>query len=249
MRKISNYKNYNTGNSTKKNYGCMIIFMIFIAIMIWFFLFSNFFVIKQITVEGLNKKENQEIKNSIISKTQGKNLFSFSSTKTEKSIEEQYSNIAKVKVYKSPPDLLKIVIVQRNASLVWQSKNQKYIIDNFGVVYKEYEESAKDLPVIIDERNDSVEIGKKILTSNFLKFIDGIQQNFEKDLNLQIEKIVIKDSVFEILVFSKTGMYMIFDTTANLDKQILDAKKALEIIKNKKLEYLDLRVPGKVYYK
>lgn len=90
--------------------------------------------------------------------------------------------------------------------------------------------------------------GKK-LTSNFLKFIDGIQQNFEKDLNLQIEKIVIKDSVFEILVFSKTGMYMIFDTTANLDKQILDAKKALEIIKNKKLEYLDLRVPGKVYYK
>jgi cell division septal protein FtsQ len=241
------YQNPKTKKEPKK-ITCWIFLIIVILFFIWFFRFSGFFQIKQVLIDdSVYKKQIESLINKNIKNN--KNLFSFPSSYVEQEIKKQIPNISEVRVYKSPPDALKVVYIERKPMLILIQGNKKYIIDYYGVAFRFYLDKDKDLTKIIDERSKQINIGDKVLTSGFLSFVKNLSKNLEASLSAKITKVLIKQNVFEVIVYTNKDFYMIFDTTTSSSSQIADAKKAIEIIGNKKIDYLDLRIPGKVYYK
>ncbi len=241
---------YQTPNNTTKprRTTCVIFIVLIIGFLFWFFRFSSFFQIKQVLIDdSIYKKELLEIINSNIQ--DNTNLFAYPSSEIEKQIKEKIRNIAEVKIYKSPPNALKVVIIQRKPMSVLIRGEKKYIVDNYGVTFREYNKKDSSLPQIIDDRSETISIGDKVLTTSFLTFIVDLSKNVTSALSTKITKIEIKENIFEVRVYVEKGFNMIFDTSYSSTEQIADAKKALEIIGNKPIEYLDLRIPGKVYYK
>lgn len=237
------------GRSAKK-VGCLILLIIVIGVGIWFFFFSRYFNIKTIIVEGATGNQKKEIEKLVQDKiTKNKNLFSFPSKQTERELKSQFKNLAEVKIYKGPPDAVKIITIERKPMLMWQILEDNYIIDNYGVAYRNADDGDKKLPQIIDERTGSVKLGDKVLSTTFLNFINNLSKTFPKDLKTKITKIVVKDSIYEVKVYTDKDLYLIFDTSGSLEEQINDAKIAFDKIGNNKVEYFDLRVPGKVFYK
>jgi len=249
------YKNTKWQSQTSEGSGfkkisCIVLIILILGIFIWFFLFSDFFIIKQVIVEGIAGSQKKQVENILNDKSKKhQNLFSFPSNKTEKELKNQYKNFAEVKIYKGPPDALKVIVIERKPMLLWEIKNDNYVIDNYGVAYRLADEKDTKLPQIIDERNDIVNLGDKVLSTGFLDFISNLNKTFSSTLNIKISRIIVKDSVYEIMVYTEKDFYIIFDTSGNLDQQVNDVRIALEKIGNNKIEYLDLRVPGKVYYK
>lgn len=233
-----------------KKTSCIVFLIILIGIATWFFFFSSFFNIKTIIIEGSSSSQKKDIEKIIKEKTiSKKNLFSFPSNKTEKELKNQFKNLAEAQIYKGPPDALRVIVIERKPMLLWQIADNNYVIDNYGIAYRKADDKDKKLPQIIDERADDVKIGDKVLSTAFLGFIGDLSKTFSQNLNTKISKIVVKDSVYEVMIYTDKNQYFIFDTSGSLTQQISDAKVAFEKIGNNKIEYFDLRVPGKVYYK
>jgi len=105
--------------------------------LIWLLFFSSIFSIKTVTVTGLTRTSEQEIKD-LVAEQVGKhyllvfpqsNLWSFKSNKLMATLQEKY-NPAGLKIKKRLFHTLKIVVQEREYAFVYAENNKYYYLDN-----------------------------------------------------------------------------------------------------------------------
>lgn len=112
----------------------------------------------------------------------------------------------------------------------------------------------QNLLIIYDQSFNRVEKRQKIVNSNFLKFLFQLRDILPLKTNLNIHEFIVPISDSHDLYLKTDKNYQIFfDTEQNLQNE-LDALITVlneDINKNNKevKYYIDLRVPGLVYYK
>jgi len=225
----------------KKGVFWFLIFLPFVfGGLIWFFLFSDFFLIKKISVPEIEGKE--EIKNLLLSNLKEnflkrENILFFNSQKIESKILNSFPQIKLVKISKKLPDEISIELTKRTPVFSFCNQNC-YLVDDEGVAFKE---KTNENLFEVKEEGKEVKIGEKVLSKEEIEKILKIKKEVE-NLGIFCEKVLISEEKVEFL--TKDDWKLIFSFEKDVDFQLKKLKVAwekLEEEKKKNLEYLDLR--------
>lgn len=199
--------------------------MMFVYIL-FIFMGTNFFEIKNITITG----NNDLIKNDIVKylyKLKGQSIFNISTNQLSADILNDV-RVRDVEISRSFPDALRIKINEKKPLGIMYINNQYIYIDENLNPFAYYSEiKDKEIPIIFLEKNDEENV--KLLLSNVSK---------SKIYPFISEIYAIKDG-YTLTLLDGTDVYTDKDVETN--KYDLGYKIYTKEKENKNLEYLELR--------
>jgi len=244
----------------------------FVFLIVYFFFFSQFFLIKKIEIEGnknilsSNIKEtiNNNIFQSVLGLIPGNNFFLNKNEEIEMALLNKFSEIEAVEVNKKFPNLLKIKITEKNPLIIWCRLGDCYYIDNNGTAFLsaekkllpekdekfikiteqlEIEEELEDKLEMSEAENNSVENKKKNDVTYRLS-----EEQFEKvRLFFVGEETIDWASTYPVL-FSIAGEDFGLPVLAELSGE--DARYSLSFAKKiiDDLKRIEVRDSKKIFY-
>ena len=230
----------------KINYKLIFYALIFI-IALYYVLFSGKFVVKEVIVEG-----NKLVPTEKISEYghKGTNILFINSSKLRKQILEENPQIQDVQVIRGIPDAVKIVVLEHENKIVWQTGGAKYLVSTQGVVTKKIEDGETYTnPLVSDSKNLPVVLGTSIVSPNFIAFVTNVNDKFFETTNIKPTYFEIPQTTFDLYLHTEAGFYVKFNTMRSSSKQLENLKKVLVEKRDGVKEYVDLRIDGWAYYK
>lgn len=225
----------------------------FLTIM-WAFFLSPFFKITEIGLPKNDVLASGDVFDMISNQKPlnlGGNLFILSKTTLKDEISKLFPAITKIEIKKEPFHILKINFIKRMPVGIWCSANC-YYFDEDGIIFKEAPISEGSLILKITDNNKTgVSLGDQVLSSGQLKFITEFNKKIGDNNRFKIIEFKIKTAP-DLEAVTSGGWSIYLDqgqnplVAANNLIIILD-----EAVKNKtsNLEYIDLRIPTRVFYK
>lgn len=225
----------------------LIVLLIFILTLLYIIFYSKYFRIKEIIIQGnvLTSEENisQHIPNN-------SNIFLFNSSKTKKLILQNNPEIKNIDIIRGIPNALKIVILEHDNKIIWESGGNRYLVSSQGKVTKKInQEDVFAYPSVIDNKNVPVEISANIVSSSFISFIININSKLFESTNLSPLYFQVNETTFDLNLYTDSGIYIKFNTMRSSAKQLDNLKKVLIAKKSEIKEYVDLRIDGLAYFK
>lgn len=134
-----------------------------------------------------------------------------------------------------------------------QEALQCYFSDEANIIYRKAESGAPVNSVRVF-RDDSINIGDKIADDAVKNFIRGLVKNFNYKTGLEFSYLYLPSiSSRELHLFAKGGWKIYFDLNRPADDQLDDLnsvwREAIPESYKNNMEYIDLRVPGRVPWK
>jgi len=129
-----------------------------------------------------------------------------------------------------------------------------YYIDEEGIIFERAPQTSGVLVLVIkDESSARAELGKNVIAKESIANFVNLREYLSAQLNLRALDFVIKsDAPGDLKVHTNEGWYILFDASRDLKDQLQNLKLVLEEkIKEerKNLEYVDLRIENRIYYK
>ncbi len=188
-----------------------------------------------------------------------KNLLLYQPKLLDEKLKEKFPKIASIKLsFENQKHKLKIEVVERKGEGFWciQQSNKCFLFDAEGVIFTEVEKPEGSGGLFVEDlRNILPSQGENIVSSEWILFMKLFRDEVQPDI--WIASYILEPEWFEngYIKAKTTAGWQIF---MNADKSL--AKNSAEILKTllkkeigeKKvelLEYIDLRVPGRAYYK
>jgi cell division septal protein FtsQ len=230
----------------KVNYK-LILYIIVIILAVYYVFFSGKFVIKEVIVEGNHLVSSERISSY---GHKGTNILFINSTKLRNQILEENPQIQDVQVIRGIPDAVKIIVLEHENKIVWQTGGIKYLVSTQGVVTKKIEEGETYTnPLVSDSKNLPVVLGTSIVSPNFIAFVTNINDKFFEITNIKPTYFEIPQTTFDLYLYTEAGFYVKFNTMRSSSKQLENLKKVLVEKRDSVKEYVDLRIDGWAYYK
>lgn len=242
--------------------------IIFLGTAGYLIFFSGFLAVAKIDIDGGEDARRDYIRNLIDSKLEGKylnvidrnNIVLFSRRNVKKEIADQFKIIKKITIRKKFPDSLNILIEEKNVPMIISSAGKKWVIDDDGYAFDEAEENyaymgKSNIPVIFDKSDKNFLLGQIILNQDYIKFIADFRRLSEDELEIELEKEIQVPNISsgDIRMKTKEGWMILMDENlgAQKEKEMLQVVLENKIEKEKRpnLEYIDIRIANKVYYK
>lgn len=242
--------------------------IIFLGLTVYVLVFSRFLKINHLNLGGTKELKYEEVYGRAQSLLEGKyldilpknNFLLVSKKRIRGSLLGEFKKIRDAEVQKVFPGTVNIKIAERDALILWCAQGPCYIIDEEGYAYagadfESDEIKENNLVKITDISAQSVEIGKKVLDKKYVSFIFQVREAFKRDVSLEIlDEYATKYRISgEIEVKTHEDWSIYLNSSLPLDKSVRTLKTFLESEINeesrKNLEYADLRIENKVYYK
>lgn len=237
-----------------------------LAVAAYTFLFSDFAKIKNISVQGNTSLAADDIQAAIREFISGKYMKLIpaesyalvSKNKLTSQLERRFRKIKQTEIKKIFPDSLAVAVIERESLILWCSGGPCYAIDDTGVAYRSVDLDAPEaiqnnLIMLVNTGAQPVAIGEKVLDSANVEFILRLREKLAGE-NLPIGKEWKTPSQVseEVVVKTQEGWNIYFSSKIEPAKSWRMLKTFLEEeIKEDRdqLEYADLRVENKVFYK
>lgn len=228
----------------------------FFAASAYFLFFSNFFVIKNVAVNG-----NYFIASAILIKKfqeqSAGNLIFFDLMLGREQLLKEFPRLDDVQIRKKYPNKLVIDVKEKEIEEILchdeQGKEQCFFIDKNGIMFERASGIEGFLIMkILDLRKIYFKIGDKVLNQEFLGFVQKLKQNFPRLFDFNINALELEHPSQKEVTVRIDNWRAIFDVFGDAEKQLFVLKQVLEKeIKEdiNKLDYIDLRVEGRAYYK
>lgn len=245
-----------------------LILLLFLGTVVYAFFFSDFLKVDSVGIDGLDKLEDGPIRASIDEHLSGKylglanrnNLLLFPSGQAARELEDRFHRIKTVRIVKQFPGRITVTIEERKLSLLLCSNEHCYVLDDRGIAYdQDYfaaEDLAKDdLATLDDSSGAQVAAGTQPLEDGFQDFILNLNGRFANETGIPIRKDFETPSQMsgDVTAETEEGWRIYFSDDISLDKEIMTFKAVLrsriEPGRTKDLEYVDLRINNKVYYR
>jgi cell division septal protein FtsQ len=242
--------------------------VLFFVVSVYVFFFSGFLKVNNIFLDGTKTLSQEDVVSKISGGFDGnylgiipKNNYIFIlKSGIERKIFESFKKIKKVEVKKTFPDSLHIIVYEREALLVWVVGEDKFVIDEDGRAYEKADFDSKliaenNLIEIEDKSRRAVSIGEKILDKDYISFSLAAKGNIEKECGLDLENRYRTNSRIadEATLRTSEGWDIYLSSKLELDYSSRMLKTFLEKQvsqdQRKELEYVDLRIEKKIYYK
>jgi len=239
----------------------------FLGVSIYTLFFSPFLEITAINISGnksikeelILEKINPQISGKYLNYINKDNLLLIRTGKIKKDILESFKIIRSVETKRKFPSGLEVQIFEREPKLVFCGAGECFILDENEEAYDRYalnEEGGKNnFIVLTDESAKKINLGDFVLEKNYMEYILEIRDKLKEKTDLEIENNFMTPSLIskDIRVKTKEGWEIYFNQDISLEKEgemlkaILDKK--VEKDQRADLEYVDLRIDNKVFYK
>lgn len=247
-------------------------FLFLILILAYVLLLSPIFKIKEIKISGNRVIDKEEIRDSLNSFLSKKFLVFFNQNNIFLARENNLKNIIfsdfprilsieiKKNIFNKTIDLRIIerkeagIFCRNNPSFAEAAAGKCYYIDKEGVIFEEAPQTSGTLILTIKDNSEKgVEIGRSAIDREFMTELTNLKDDLLSPLNLKVLDFIIDSGILKDLrVDTNEGWYILFDSSRDFKNQLQALRLVLEEkIKDgrKKLEYIDLRIENRVYYK
>jgi len=244
-----------------------ILLILFAGGAVWLLFFSSFVKIKHVKVIGFQEELVEEIvwdisKSFYLGFVPQDNILLIIPSKIKNKIGESLFLAQNIEVKKVFPDTIEIFLEKRSDVVVWcqgDSSQNCFLIDEKGEAFYKTNNGSNDFdvefPIVFCKGNNSIEIGDIVVKSELVRFYSEISEFSQKEAGINLENNYYSPSFMsgEIRVRTDKGWEVYFNSFSTAQKQAKLLKSVLE--KNiggdniGKLEYVDLRLSGKVLYK
>lgn len=244
-------------------------YLLFFGFLFYFFyaiFFSSFLTVNNIKINGISSisedliKEmtQKEISGEYFFGNQKNNLLLVNDKKIEEKISSEIRKIKTVNIKKKFPHSLIIEIEERKIFLAVcvMSKENCYLLDEMGQAFDIFSFASQAIfPILYCESEEKIDLGGVVLDKYYMEKIIFLQKKLKEESAFKSEYILETPSFIsqDVRVKTKEGWKIFFNTNTNLEKQFQKLKLVLEkeILpdERKKLEYIDLRIENKVFYK
>ena len=225
----------------------ILVILILALTTVYYFFFSAKFQIADIIVQGNELTPGERIKSYIPGHT---NIFMFNIEKTKKIILNENPEIKDIQIYRGIPNALKIVVLEFDNKMIWETSGTQFLISSQGRATKKISADDKfDYPRVIDNKNISVTLGDYIVSPSFVLFVLNIQNNSFEITNVKPTYYSISETTFDLNLYTDAGIYVKLNTMRSSTKQLENLKRVLISKKPEIKEYVDLRIDGLAYYK
>lgn len=214
-------------------------------------------MISNLIVEGdVDKDKVKDLANSKIEQNfLSKNILFFDSDKIKNELEEDLT-VKEVSIKKSYPNTININIIVREPRLLWEeSDGSKYLVDEDGLAFFDFQGGEvgeyETLPKINNKLITLNKVGDKVASQDFVEFIKFMMDNFESEISDKITSIAIDSSKTEITISTDKGYKVYFNSERSAAGQLKNLQQVKNEVKsgNKSLEYVDLRIETRIFYK
>ncbi|MDP1845575.1 MAG: FtsQ-type POTRA domain-containing protein [Candidatus Moranbacteria bacterium] len=245
-----------------------LLFIVFLSVSFYIFFLSPFLQIDAISVEGNESISAEDIKKSASEALQGNyfkyfsknNFFLGKNDEVSRKLKNDFNRIGKIEIQKKFPKTMLIKIDERQAELVWCSSGVCYLVDEDGLVYSGANATDEELKksgflTVIDDNARQVEIEKTVISKDFISYLKELNYVLREELQLEPDGTYHTPALAsgEVYFQTKEGwMLKLSDQISPAEtKKIIQTlfEKELGTEKRQNLDYLDLRIKGKVYYK
>lgn len=240
----------------------------FFGVTIYILLFSRYLAITNISVIGLDNLKEDEITQEIRWSLEGKffniierdNLFFVRPAYYENILSQKFKKIDSVEISRKFPGTIVVNIKEKKLAMIFSTGGRFFILDDKGKAFEEINQDSpeyanNDLVLVTDTGNNDINPQGIIFDPNHINFINDVRRRIENELNINLAREFNTPNRIsgDLRVATKEGWSIYFD--ANLDpkkeagmlKAVLDEKIPKDQTGN--LEYIDLRVDNKVFYK
>lgn len=261
-----------TKNKSRKKFSFLrflffLISVAFLVVLIYALFFSPFLEINTISISGNKYVENGSILDKINPEISGKylnfikknNLLLVRTGKIEKVIRDDFKIIREIQIKRKFPSTLMVSIIERDPQMVFCGAGDCFVIDENGEAYDNYssnsENEKNNFLVLSDESSRKINLGETVLEKKYMDYVLEIRQELLGRLEIEVQNDFKTSSLIskDIRVKTKEGWEIYFNEDIELEKEIEMLKVVLEnkIEKNQRpdLEYVDLRIDNKIYYK
>lgn len=261
-----------TRNNSRRKFSFLrflffLISIAFVAVFIYALFFSPFLEITSIEVNGneyiadnsILEKINPQISGKYLNYIKKNNLLLVRTGKIKKDIQSEIRIIREIRIKREFPSRLVANIIERKPQMVFCTTDNCFMLDENGEAYDNYfenqENDKNNFIILREESSRKINLGEVILEKNYMKYVQGIRGELLARLETEIEDNFSSTSLIskDIRVKTKEGWEVYFNENINLEKEIEMLKVVLEnkIEKNQRLdlEYVDLRIDNKIYYK
>lgn len=233
-----------------------------IGLFIWLFFFTDVFIVQAITVVDARDETAAAAKEIIeehVNKLPwGKNIFFVQAQALEAEILNRLPQTRTVHVTRKLPGTIKTIIQEKEPAFLLLSSGNYYYVDATGVVYEEARLETLPGTVLPTVKNDDtssgVTIGVEAVEETFVDFVLDLHDLVPEYLNVQVGEIHIPSlAAREVHVILDTNWKILFDATRSVQNQMTILQTILRDTvspeEREALEYVDLRVPNRVYYR
>lgn len=225
--------------------------MICLGALIYLLLFSGFFRVEKINVEGGSEQHNEDVYSLIQSDLNEKKYYFFSNNillingeSVREEVLESFPGLEDIKISKKYPDILNVNISERERAAKTCFQDKCFFIDKNGVIFELFLGKDFDLPLIEDNREKGrLSLGREVISPTLLAKILLFNERL-KDLNLQSKKIVIVSSE-RVNLEMEEGWEIYLNPAGDTDWQFTKLevviKNYLSAEERGKLDYIELR--------
>ncbi|MDD5600401.1 MAG: FtsQ-type POTRA domain-containing protein [Actinomycetota bacterium] len=198
---------------------------------------------KSIEIQGNKHYKDEEIK-TLVEDLTGSNIFEVNKKKIEDALTKKLSWIKETELSKVFPDKIVIEITERKPCLKIVYLGNYFLVDDEGVVLdkidKESLDKYKDLILVRNAVNYSINVGEKIAKKNVLSCAE-IYDFFDSDLKNLIKEARLDDNISGDIIFhTVNGREIIFGDSSDISKKVEILKELLEGQSN--CSIIDLRI-------
>jgi cell division septal protein FtsQ len=183
--------------------------------------------------------------------------------KIKTDILENFPKVKSIIVNKHLPNVLEIRIEEREPVGVYCQTGKCFYIDQEGIIFKEAPAMEGGLILNIEDlRNQAAVVKKQVVSPEIMEFILTIRKELPELLSPAGEQIssganlkavnFIISSIEDLRVLTSEGWQIYFNPQRSVEAQLEILKRVLEEeIQDSRpgLEYMDLRIENRVYYK
>jgi len=240
-------KNKKSKLKKKKRIICL---FLLILVLIYVFLFSSLFKIRKIEVSESREVSEQQIKDNF----SFKNIFLFTKKKIKEDLIKKIPLIADLEIKKDIfAGKIKLKIQERDRLGIVCQEESCFYIDSLGFLFEDAPQTSGSLILLIKDFTErEFFIGKKIFEENQIGSISFIKENLFLETGIKVLDFnILFFPLTELKVVTNEGWYILFDLERDIQKQLLSLKAVLKekIQEREGLEYIDLRIENRVYYK
>lgn len=235
----------------------------------WLVFGTDMFVVQAITVVDARPHiadgVRQMVERELLSIQQNPTVFFVKTDRLERLIREQFPSVRTVRVQRQLPGVIKIMAQEKAPVLLLLTHGAYYFVDEFGVAYERAELSLLPGVVLptVKNKDSSGEVasdkpdwpvGRPVLEPIFVTFVKDLQVALPQRISAEVAEITVPSLAAREVSFHMSNNWVLrFDSTAPTARQlsILDQvlQGTLTDEEKQHLEYVDLRIPNRVYYR
>jgi len=246
----------------KIRFWIFVLLLIAVFLALYFLLFYHKFQVQSVSVYGNNKVKTEDLQNIALDnsvavlfnfwniKIVSASIFLADSNKISQDIIENFPTIKTVVVQKNIPNVLSIIITEREplgAYCPLNNTNGCFAIDNGGVAFEKLQHVPTDATIVRQINGDSqIALGEKVVNQGLIDAIYRIKRFLEDNFHINVQQALIA-SEYRLNVSTNQNWQVYFDISSNYDmgsqltklNLLLDGGISSDSMKS--LRYIDLR--------